>query len=565
MSTPSQRATSSGVIRDLRFLRRSAPANVRPQLEGLLLHSTTSLRIAVCFFTEPGRVFLSRHTLRLTQTDSYFIASVDLPTNLDSLRKLHDAAPGHVYIHLGGTTPKEESVGRSLMHSKVFLAEGDADCKLWVGSHNLTGMAIEGGNFEAGLLVTAPASSEVVQDALAHLEACRATAELFNPADMERYQDIQRRRSGQSDWDIEKGALVIHAEAAQMPAESPFIIHMHVYPTECDSWFRMERAVRLFLHPPGSLKPRTPVEFERATLWTGEITAVVRTELHPKTRGATGSFATANYDIDIRDLKSLPVFMAGGLPTVRARTQVVMRLDGQGELGVELFSTGDRSPVENVLDSSQALELHEVDSDVAQFFTEDSLVNRTFLFRPVTGIRQNIVITGYEETQRSRLPNRPSDETIEVVTERVHYSTKTPRRPIDPFFYLGTHTIRPRREPPPFDEDSEPTTSSPGRDGVSAQRTLFDEIVEGQASDAGLGDLAETPPDDAVLARVQQAMRLFAADRMADLKRFLVEGDVGTDARFWKVAHALAAHYPSGSDEKRWVDGVLASKKDLDT
>ncbi|MGZ3392144.1 MAG: hypothetical protein ACXVCF_21475, partial [Isosphaeraceae bacterium] len=35
------------------------------------------------------------------------------------------------------------------------------------------------------------------------------------------------------------------------------------------------------------------------------------------------------------------------------------------------------------------------------------------------------------------------------------------------------------------------------------------------------------------------------------------------EVRFWKLAQALSALYPRGSDEKRWVDGVLARKKGL--
>ena len=66
-----------------------------------------------------------------------------------------------------------------------------------------------------------------------------------------------------------------------------------------------------------------------------------------------------------------------------------------------------------------------------------------------------------------------------------------------------------------------------------------------------------------VLDRVHQAMILFAAGRGEALKRFLVEEGIGKDARFWKLAQSLSALYPSGIDEKRWVDGVLARKKGL--
>jgi hypothetical protein len=56
-------------------------------------------------------------------------------------------------------------------------------------------------------------------------------------------------------------------------------------------------------------------------------------------------------------------------------------------------------------------------------------------------------------------------------------------------------------------------------------------------------------------------MLLFAGGRADALKRFIVEEGVGGDARFWKLAQSLSALYPAGSEEKRWVDGVLARKK----
>jgi putative DNA methylase len=66
-----------------------------------------------------------------------------------------------------------------------------------------------------------------------------------------------------------------------------------------------------------------------------------------------------------------------------------------------------------------------------------------------------------------------------------------------------------------------------------------------------------------VLDRVHQSMILFAAGRSEALKRFLVEDGAGNDIRFWTLAQALSALYPSNTDEKRWVDGVLARKKGL--
>ncbi len=54
--------------------------------------------------------------------------------------------------------------------------------------------------------------------------------------------------------------------------------------------------------------------------------------------------------------------------------------------------------------------------------------------------------------------------------------------------------------------------------------------------------------------------RKFAAGRSEALKRFLVEDGIGRDARFWRLAQSLSALYPPATDEKRWVDGVLARK-----
>jgi putative DNA methylase len=56
-------------------------------------------------------------------------------------------------------------------------------------------------------------------------------------------------------------------------------------------------------------------------------------------------------------------------------------------------------------------------------------------------------------------------------------------------------------------------------------------------------------------------MILFAAGHSEALKRFLVEEGAGRDQRFWSLAQALSALYPNGTDEKRWIDGVLARKK----
>jgi hypothetical protein len=77
------------------------------------------------------------------------------------------------------------------------------------------------------------------------------------------------------------------------------------------------------------------------------------------------------------------------------------------------------------------------------------------------------------------------------------------------------------------------------------------------------GDPTVTKAGTTVLDCIHQTMILFATGRSEALKSFLVDQGVGSDQRFWTLAQALSALYPTGSDEKRWVDGVLARKKGL--
>lgn len=435
--TPALPASST-----VRFHCPGGQTKVRAELDALLGSATNSFRAAVCYFTEPGRILLAKHFTRLNQPASFFVAGIDPPTNLESLQRLHYKAPGHVYIHLGGTTPEEKAGHRSLMHSKVLLSDGSQGYRLWVGSHNLTGMAIEGGNFEAALTYTDADASPVISDAISHLEACRDTAELFDPERMEDYKEIQKGRGKNDDWDIETAVLVIHAEASQMPTGKSFIVRVQVRPTELDKHFRTDGRVRLFLHLPGSLNLKQAVDYRQAVMWSGEITAVVRTEDHPKNRGAGGQFAGANHDIDIPDLATVPKLVPGGKSTIKPRTQVVIRADNPGLVGAELFSIDDKSPLKNELGGAPPLELHTVDPDMARFFTEASVVGSSLVYRPAIGIRQTLVVKGYGETVQSSLPDTFGSPNERTADDSVAYLMAEPKYQIDPFFFLSKHVVR---------------------------------------------------------------------------------------------------------------------------
>ncbi|MCG8418454.1 MAG: DUF1156 domain-containing protein [Proteobacteria bacterium] len=109
---------------------------------------------------------------------------------------------------------------------------------------------------------------------------------------------------------------------------------------------------------------------------------------------------------------------------------------------------------------------------------------------------------------------------------------------------------------------AKPTTTTAMKATKNKQMSLFADLndVAAQQGWSGVGALSA---GETTLDRVHQGMLLFAAGRGEALKRFLVNDGVGHQAQFWKLAQSLSALYPMGTDEKRWVDGVLSRKKGL--
>ena len=110
----------------------------------------------------------------------------------------------------------------------------------------------------------------------------------------------------------------------------------------------------------------------------------------------------------------------------------------------------------------------------------------------------------------------------------------------------------------------ETATVAASRGRRKVQQSLFGEMEEALTATVSGWHLADESRRGAtVLDRLHQAMIFFAAGRGEALRRFLVDDGVGADERFWRLANALSALYPKASEEKRWVDGILAKKKGL--
>jgi hypothetical protein len=112
-----------------------------------------------------------------------------------------------------------------------------------------------------------------------------------------------------------------------------------------------------------------------------------------------------------------------------------------------------------------------------------------------------------------------------------------------------------------FGKDEEEPDRQIGRKKKLAQLDMFAQLTESEDAEAAWKEKTVKRVGETTLDRVHQAMILFAAGRGEALKRFVVEDGVGRDGKFWRLAQALSALYRTGSDEKRWVDGVLARKK----
>ena len=95
------------------------------------------------------------------------------------------------------------------------------------------------------------------------------------------------------------------------------------------------------------------------------------------------------------------------------------------------------------------------------------------------------------------------------------------------------------------------------------QTTLSGGVVAQVETKTGASNELSLPaPGSTVLDRLHQAMLLFSNGRSDALKRF-IEEDISQDQALWSLAQSMSALYPAGSEERRWVEGVLTRKKSL--
>jgi hypothetical protein len=334
----SQRSDSINVS----FVTTEPRGDVRPLLDDVLESGRDRIMIASAFCTNIGVKVIRRHLTRLKLPGSCLVVSAEFPTN----------------THSGGKLPKEISGGDWLMHSKVYYAENGATCQMLVGSHNLTGYAIEGVNFEAGLLIAGHPAEQPFVDARRHIEACRNESSLC-PLEIPLFFD----------GDV-VDMVAIHAEADRLPDyRETWYARLGLRNAIYDWMLTQNTETRLHLYHPGALENG----WQNARPWCsyrGTLTGINYTQIHPETPGIPASWSERHPRIT--EEGTILKFTNGSAPVGDVVTQAIIKIDEPVSSDETLLS--ERPKLKADPQTERRL-LRPVDPDLAPFFTRKSIVN----------------------------------------------------------------------------------------------------------------------------------------------------------------------------------------------
>lgn len=149
----------------------------------------TSASIVVGFATEDGLNAIARDISYSPTKLQTFILGAGTYRGYEVLERLNaDGVPSdRLFVHLGHTRTQGANgfvKFHPMMHSKIFLLDfPDGQSAAFVGSHNLTGFAMNGMNGEAGVLIEGLSTDPEFQKIRDHIAEARRQAITYN-ADM---------------------------------------------------------------------------------------------------------------------------------------------------------------------------------------------------------------------------------------------------------------------------------------------------------------------------------------------------------------------------------------------
>lgn len=160
---------------NIRFIHPDANGRGREPLEEVLAHGSKKLAFACAFMTDAGYKIITPYLHLINKPGSFGVISIQQPTSYVALKDMFSKCPENTYLHLG-TIFDHFEVGNyiGLMHSKLFFASDGKTTKVFCGSHNLTGNALQGFNIEAATLIEGPSDDRFFSDVEAHLEDCKS-------------------------------------------------------------------------------------------------------------------------------------------------------------------------------------------------------------------------------------------------------------------------------------------------------------------------------------------------------------------------------------------------------
>jgi len=383
----------------VKFIAESPREKARPILDEIIQKGVDQVAIACAFCTRAGVELLIKHRDRLRNSDSFVTVSWEIPTDFQSLEKLHAAAPGHLYVHLGSAKPVEimpgRQFGRPIMHSKTFYARDGSKCWLWTGSHNLTASANQGINCEAAILLEGNVTEQPFVDAMKHLVTCRNEAIPFKTG-----------MQGPPDSPIPAHTmLIIYAEAAVPVGSPPWHVQLRLPNTFLDSILAPPGGVRLYLCSPGALASGwqnvTPT-----SAFGGTITGLNYTQLHPRAAGVVADYAKADFVID--EIRGVPVMRTPTILPSDTRTQCIFRIEETSQTDEVWLGEKPKAKIEKEEGAAQLLE---VDEDMREFFEPSSRRGSRLVFIPFVDyertfkIPQDDIRKGDIEKVQGRLKN----------------------------------------------------------------------------------------------------------------------------------------------------------------
>lgn len=250
---------------------------------------------------------------------------------------LAGVAPSALHIHLGHTRPSgtvKHPFHRyhPMLHSKVYLLEmGGNEAVAFVGSHNLTGFALNGLNGEAGVLLAGPAAAPEFTSLRQHVAKATRQAVQYDPSMKEAYawwtmQFIDGLYT-EANADLPKDAenirtiVVLAARASGANPRPGEIIYFEI-PEALDRIQSMQAEVHIYLF---SALPASPAI---GLAGLGAATARLYCKVEGIESGRGGIELRADWQIDNRRHPDLKRTVAPFRPTTASGMQQVrVRVD----------------------------------------------------------------------------------------------------------------------------------------------------------------------------------------------------------------------------------------------